>query len=253
MSTKDLINICYDSFDATLSQSDSTLFFYIEITQEVEDLLADDFTWELAMRNIPLKQQLAINNLRFQSDRIIKLLNALILPFIINCKSKTKFTARDLAYGHGKFGKPFLVGPSCVMQTKISFNLSDEDGVIGLFVQFDCSDEVGLDLANWKDIENFVDLGKSDVSQFYQIDFRDIFSDVEVLELDETMSGMGETLEPKLKLLSQYWALKESYSKFLGVGLNQGLQNYQFLNISPLLENLSIKLNLIRKQVRWKL
>ncbi|GMF06856.1 unnamed protein product [Ambrosiozyma monospora] len=44
-------------------------------------------------------------------------------------------------------------------------------------------------------------------------------------------------MEPKLKLLSQYWALKESYSKFLGVGLNQGLQNYQFLNISRILEN----------------
>ncbi|GME83728.1 unnamed protein product [Ambrosiozyma monospora] len=200
MSTKDILNTCYDSFDATLSQTHSTLFFYIEITQELKDLLIDDFTWELTMRNIPLKQQLAINNLKFQSDRISKLLNALILPFIINCKLKTNITAKDLVYGHGEFGKPFLVGPSCVMQTKISFNLSDEDGVIGLLVQFDGSDDVGLDLANWKDIEKFVDPDKSDVSQFYHTDFREIFSDVEVSELDETISGMGEEMEPKLKL-----------------------------------------------------
>lgn len=82
--------------------------------------------------------------------------------------------------------------------------------------------EVGIDLASTKVVDDFGD-------EDYVRHFKDIFHPVE-FELLESIS------EPSAlkNVFTHFWALKEGYTKKLGVGLNGSLKDYAFYGVSQL-------------------
>lgn len=209
---------------------ENTLFlFYIDILSDKKDgdrsfrILQDDFKFECLLRNVNLKMQLKVRNIKDETARCVKILNMLILRYVIEAFEHCKGIRLDqLIEEKNKYGKPKLENRN------YQFNLSDEEGVVMLAVGFneDKKDfEVGVDLANPKDIKNF---GIEKVDNFYRKDFRSIFSEEEIENLDKEI-GILETAEC-LKLFSHVWALKESYCKYIGVGITAGMENFQFPN-----------------------
>ena len=188
---------------------------------KVIQVLRDAFKFELLLRKFTLKQQLKIRNVKSEIDRCVKLLNMLILEFIVEKYEQSNEVKGDkIVESRGEFGKPQLEN------RKYQFNLSDEKGLVMLAIGFDPSKtntEIGVDLANPEDIEDF-NLNK--LEDFYKLDFRNIFDDSEIEQLDACFQKLE--YDKRLSKLSQFWALKESYSKYLGVGIAAGLQNYIF-------------------------
>lgn len=216
-------------------KSDNTLFiFYLDLLegfQSINDnpiihILRNDFKFETILRNLTLKQQLKIRNVKNELDRYVKLINLLILKYIImnyeNCEDKNI----EIDERRGAFGKPFL------RNYEYQYNISDENSIVSIAIGFNPSfkkTEIGLDLANPKDIESFQ---LSKLENFYKHDFRQIFTDNEVEKLDTIFKNLD--YNQRLNTLSGLWALKESYCKYLGVGITAGMENYEFIDIPEL-------------------
>ncbi|GMM29383.1 holo-[acyl-carrier-protein] synthase [Martiniozyma asiatica (nom. inval.)] len=205
----------------------STKLFYVSLFDNDSmplKMLRDDYTFEMILRNLNLKDRIRVCNIKPEIDRFCKIINLLLLKFILNNSNC------ELIYG--EYGKPKL------LNEPYSFNLSDEFGVVSLSICDGSENEVGLDLANPVDIERMVE--NNNVEKFYRDTFRDIFTSKERKNLDLETIKLDE--EGKKILLSKCWALKESYCKYLGLGISggNGLVDYEFINIPPLspLENI---------------
>lgn len=83
------------------------------------------------------------------------------------------------------------------------------------------SEEVGIDLASISDIEKF--------GNGYLTHFKDIFHPDEY----DFLESVHDAKELEC-LFTEYWALKESYTKKLGIGLNGELGAYNFQNVAKL-------------------
>jgi phosphopantetheinyl transferase len=81
--------------------------------------------------------------------------------------------------------------------------------------------ECGIDLANCTDVDQF--------GEGYLDHFKDIFHEHEYWYL----KSVEDTDELK-NTFTHYWALKESYTKKLGIGLNGDLASYNFRNVDKL-------------------
>ncbi|ODV84062.1 hypothetical protein CANARDRAFT_29511 [[Candida] arabinofermentans NRRL YB-2248] len=216
-----------------LNETSKLYFFYIDISDpRIYDYLSDDFNMEISLRMLSLKHQMKIRNNKSQKDRLIKLLTSLFLKYLVSCYEGSELIWDHLSVSVEKYGKPFLKNRG------YSYNLSDEDGFVSICIDFtnvdsiDSPDAIGLDLANPKDIEAF---NIRNLKDFYKSDFRDIFTDNEIEQIDKIFERdlVGDRVS-QLRYLSQYWALKESYSKYKGYGLHRGLQSYEFLNVRQL-------------------
>lgn len=215
------------NFLSEVDADDTVCLFYIDILNGYENnenrgilLLRDEFKFELLLRKLNLKQQLKIRNIKNEFDRYTKLINLLFLNYIVENYEEKEV---KLIQSKNKFGKPTLDNRS------YQFNLSDEEGIVCLAVGFNekmKNKEIGIDLANPLDIERFK---LSKLENFYKVDFRSIFSNEEINSLDSLFNTLQ--YNERLNILSQIWALKESYCKYLGVGITAGMENYQFLNI----------------------
>lgn len=191
--------------------------------------LRDDFKFELLLRNLSLKQQLKIRNTKNETDRFIKLLNSLFLGYVIAEYEKNRFQGlQPFSESRGEYGKPYLENRD------YQYNLSDEDGIVMLAIGFKKSlkdKEIGIDLANPIDIERF---GLNRLEDFYKSDFKDIFGSAEIENLDKYFGNLK--YEEQLSLLSRIWSLKESYCKYVGVGLTAGMQNFQFFDLKNIVK-----------------
>lgn len=201
--------------------------FYVQLEGEEDKgvcALRDDFKFELLLRNLTLKQQLRIRNTKNETDKFIKLLNSLFVQYVVGIYEKDKGQEREpIVELRSKYGKPYLEN------REYQYNLSDEDGIVMLAIGFSKSfkgKEIGIDLANPVDIERF---NLKRLEDFYRSDFKAIFSSAEIENLD----GYFETLshQEQLLLLSKVWSLKESYCKYIGVGITAGMQNFEFLTV----------------------
>lgn len=219
---------------------DNTLFlFYADLLDGNSDpsdskiiqILKDDFKFENLLRNFNLMEQLKIRNIKNEIDRDVKIVNMLILKFIINeYESERNEKLAELIIKKNEFGKPKLYNRD------YEFNISDEFGMVSLAIGFNKKLKdynIGIDLANPKDIENFK-LDK--LENFYKRDFKSIFNNDEIIQLDKYFNDLD--YNDRLNKLSQIWSLKESYCKYKGIGITAGMENFPFVdNIK--LQNLS--------------
>ena len=205
-------------------RSDTLCFFYIDILDgkslndsKIVQLLRDEFKFEMMLRQLSLAHQLKIRNIKNELDRYSKLMNMLILQYVI---AKYELNSGILEMTHNDYGKPKL------RNKFYQYNISDEEGLVSIAIGFEESlknCEVGVDLANPKDIEGFK---LERLEEFYKHDFRSIYGSREIDMLDEKFTYLS--YNDQLLLLSETWALKESYCKYLGVGITSGLEKYQF-------------------------
>lgn len=207
---------------------DRTLFlFYGDILNgcknpddsRIVQLLRNDFKFELLLRNLDLKRQLKIRNTKNEMDRFVKLVNMIILRFVLE-QYEGLTNSKEIEEGRNKYGKPFL------KNRDYQFNISDEENLVCLAIGFDerfKNDEIGIDLADPTDIEEFK-LEK--LEDFYRTDFRAIFGCEEVEWMDYIFPQL--TYKKQLELLSHIWALKESYCKYIGIGITAGMEKFQF-------------------------
>ncbi|GME89541.1 unnamed protein product [[Candida] boidinii] len=148
----------------------------------------------------------------------------------------------------GEFGKPFINKNSKLFEkinknknknknNNLQFNITDELDLISISINFNNNLDIGIDLANPYDIEKTIidnNLIK-DLNKFHNEFFKDIFTNFEKLQLDKFNNNNtidnnnNDNNNIKYLNYAHYWSIKESYSKYLGVGLSNGLQ-YEFLN-----------------------
>lgn len=203
------------------------IYTELDETDQAIHYLRDDFKYELLLRNLSLKQQLRIRNIKNEDDRFVKLINLLMLKYVVAQYEKDAgVDLEPIEEGRGEYGKPLLTNRN------YQYNLSDEKDKVMIAIGFDESKavmEIGVDLANPDDIKNFE---LPNLENFYKTDFKDIFSKAEIDDLDRYFNTLDE--EQKLGLLSRIWSLKESYSKYIGVGITAGLENFEFLQLSDI-------------------
>ncbi|GMG18029.1 unnamed protein product [[Candida] boidinii] len=156
-----------------------------------------------------------------------------------------------IRFGNGEFGKPFIDQPN-KFKDNLQFNISDELDLIAISVNFNENLEIGIDLANPYDVKNsIIDNNLSqDLNEFHNEYFKDIFTNFEKLQLDKfndnsrtdysigndvtRNNDTGANNDINYLNYAHYWSIKESYSKYLGVGISNGLQ-YEFLNFKKFL------------------
>lgn len=184
------------------------------LDEETRSLLRDDYTWEVLLRHMSLKERRGILNIRNEDGRYIKALNTLMFSYVMKIAHPTVETN----IVRGKHGKPLDSTKNC------GFNLSDEDGMVALALNLDGT-EIGIDLATPSDINSF----GIPPENFVNDDFRDIFTERERTHIHKLFDDC-KTVEKKNLLLSQYWALKESYCKYIGIGITFGLDQFQFVH-----------------------
>jgi len=151
---------------------------------------------------------------KFPQDAKTSLSNQLLQRFI-SCLCLQNPDQSILQFGSNQYGKPHLVG------SQFSFSMSNQQGYTSMVVSLK-GNQVGIDLASCSDVDQF--------DNDYIPNFKDIFhrDEYEVLERVKE--------DDKRLLFTEYWALKESYTKKLGVGLNGDLTSYNFQNV-PLLDS----------------
>lgn len=176
------------------------------------NILRDDYTWELVLRKVSLKQRSSILNVKNEIDRMSKALNMLIFDYI----RQKRHPDIEVQIGRGEYGKPLDLANNC------AFNISDEDRIVSLAMNLG-NQQIGMDLAKPGDIIGF----GIRPERFINEDFKDIFTETERGHLMSRINDCNSEAE-KFRLLSQHWALKESYCKYLGIGITSGLDQFEF-------------------------
>ncbi|CDR38875.1 CYFA0S02e07668g1_1 [Cyberlindnera fabianii] len=169
--------------------------------------------FETALRLLPFESQTRIISKKFSKDAQTALANQLLQRYICCCL--TGKTIRDLQFTTNEYGKPRLV------DSDVAFSMSNQRGYTSMVVSL-IGIEVGVDLASTDDVNQF---GDDD----YIKHFRDIFHPKEFEYLESIKDE-----RTRRDVFTHFWALKESYTKLLGVGLNGDLTSYWFSNVEPL-------------------
>lgn len=171
--------------------------------------LKDTFKFESAMRLLPLSEQARILGKKSQNDKIKTLCNRILqlYGYLVMSGEQKK---NGLQFKRGKFGKPIVDS----QMAHISFSMSNGEEHVCMYIKKnDINDsdkliEVGIDIASVNDQP------KNEELELY----KDIFTEAEYATL---LKCPKEDIN---KLFAQYWSLKESYTKYLGCGLNIDLK-----------------------------
>ncbi|QLL30425.1 hypothetical protein HG536_0A02420 [Torulaspora globosa] len=170
--------------------------------------LTDDFTFERAIRFLPLSQQAKIYQLRTLQGKYAAVCNRLLQLF--GCSIASGIGFGEVEFEHSSYGKPRM--KNC---PQISFSMSNgQDYVVQYICRRNDGDpaELGVDIASRDDY-----LGGHDLETFCEV-----FSDTEYKHLQSLDDGM------RRKAFAFYWSLKECYSKYTGLGLNCDLSKLDY-------------------------
>ncbi|KAH3683165.1 hypothetical protein WICPIJ_005862 [Wickerhamomyces pijperi] len=238
----------------SLLKSHKSILFYVEIGDFWKD---QDFQFETTLRLLPFQQQTKIISKKFNKDAQTALANQLLQRFVC-CLFKKSTDINSVEFGFNSFGKPYLLdtnhdhssssSSSSSSNNKLSFSMSNQQGFTSMIINTS-NREVGIDLASISDCDKFGPLDQL-ISNFKDIFHEDEFEILNQIEKDH-----------KLKVLfTEYWALKESYAKKIGIGLNANIETFNFKFVGSVeylqpkeRENPSIdQLKLLQnQQVQW--
>lgn len=168
-----------------------------------DQVFADDFSYEEALRLLPLVAQAKVNAKRVAHDRYVALSNRLLQL----CVSRIETGREEVRFSAGKYGKPYLE------DSLAQFSMTNGEKYVCMFVVKPEKSinglEVGIDIASTNDFTSMDDLAL----------YKEVLSDGEYAELAKETDL--STMKTKFAF---YWSLKECYTKYLGVGLNFDLK-----------------------------
>lgn len=192
------------------------------------DYLNDDFNFEMSLRLLNLKDQLAVKCQKNASRRYKQLISRLFAKLILNYilyiyDSKGEFQPwKDLEFSYNEFGKPYLAQQDLY---QFQFNMSSSNDIIGIAVELNAPGPIGIDLSHSRQAispTNFLE------------EFKPIFDPIEIEQLLEI-----KDISYRYIIFNQLWTLKEAFTKFLGSGLNIDLSKFCFfLNKSMVDDNI---------------
>lgn len=197
------------------------LVFTASITTELEQWLTDDYNYEMAVRAVGLRGRAAINNVQDHGMRVRKIVAALLPRIAVNIVHQWErrgrmadadveiddtielsglLTAVEMAYN--SHGKPAVAG--------LHFNASSSNDVVCVAVRRDL--EIGVDLSH----------ARQNITAKFMDEFKGIFGGLEYVQM------MAYPREQRYVAFNQLWTLKESFTKYLGLGLNVELDKFWF-------------------------
>lgn len=177
--------------------------------------LQNDFNFEMAMRLLPLKDQASVLRKKFKSDQIKALCNRLLQLFGCLIMLKDLLDEKpELVFTRGPFGKPLLDTDAMGINHKLAFSMTNGEEHICMYLKryMESNNEVGIDIASNEDLHEPEELPL----------YKDVLTSTEYL----TLNNSSQT--DMKKLFAHYWSLKESFTKYLGTGLNIDLKKYDF-------------------------
>ncbi|QLQ77991.1 hypothetical protein HG537_0A02380 [Torulaspora globosa] len=170
--------------------------------------LEDDFRFERAIRFLSLSQQARIHQLKTVQGKFTAVCNRLLQLF--GCSIASGVEIGETLFEYGNYGKPRL--KNC---PQISFSMSNGRDYV---VQYICRrnhgncPELGVDIASKDDY-----LGDQDLEAFCEV-----FSEKEY----EYLRSLDDCT--RRSAFAFYWSLKESYTKYTGLGLNCDLSKLDY-------------------------
>ena len=147
------------------------------------------------MANLSEERKEKIARFKFEADKTRALFAEAILRY--GLKKDFGLGDQDIAFGENEFGKPYLKQHSA-----IHFNLSHSAEMILCGIS---THNLGIDIEKIAAIE--MDIAK-------------------MLHPDEYLKINQQPLEAQRDRLFRYWALKESYMKYIGKGFSKPLKDF---------------------------
>lgn len=175
--------------------------YYVDIEEEIS-CQNHDILLGICSR----EKRMEANRFRFESDRKRAVYGEALARYMI--AGKTGLTLNELIFDKNRYGKPYIRG-----QHRIFFNLSHSGRYVICGLD---QEEIGIDIEEVKSI----DLGIA----------RKFFHASEYAYL------LSREQEQRMNALFELWTLKESYIKFLGVGLQKPLDAFYFNLEGPSVE-----------------
>ncbi|CAR66023.1 DEHA2G22528p [Debaryomyces hansenii CBS767] len=215
-------------------------------TTALVDYLNDDFNFEMSLRLLNLKDQLAVRCQKNASSRYKQLINRLFAKLILNYvlyiyDPKDEFQPwKDLEFSYNQFGKPYLTQQDLY---HFQFNMSSSNDIIGIVVELNALGPIGIDLSHSRQAispTNFLE------------EFKPIFDPAEIEQLLEI-----KDISYRYIIFNQLWTLKEAFTKFLGSGLNIDLSKFCFFLNKSMVDDSIIatydnELLISKFEVDWK-
>ncbi|AOW05170.1 YALIA101S05e09670g1_1 [Yarrowia lipolytica] len=159
-----------------------------------------------AMRLLPVESQLDISRFRYRSDAKMALGSQLLQRYIATVLTGKKWT--DIVISKTPQGKSF------VANSPFDYNISHHSELVVVAVRPD-GKQIGVDITSTVPPSNW--------TMNWMEGFSQIFSPFEYSQVTSDSTGNGEFF--------LRWALKESYSKAIGMGLNMDLAKLEFRNL----------------------
>lgn len=220
MATNSKILLEFESFVVTsrdIKENHVLLFTTNTSTTSLVDYLNDDFNFEMSLRLLNLKDQLAVRCQKNANGRYKQLINRLFAKLILNYilyiyDPMGDFQPwKDLEFSYNEFGKPYLTQQELY---QFQFNMSSSNDIISIVVELNASGPIGIDLSHSRQAispTNFLE------------EFKPIFDPTEIEQLLEIKDNSYRYI-----IFNQLWTLKEAFTKFLGSGLNIDLSKFCF-------------------------
>lgn len=180
----------------------SSALFLVQVSpKDVREFRENDFKFEMLKRRLKdLKDYKAIDGYHHIENKLAYIISKLLCEKV--CKN---YLAKDeaLTFQKSSYGKPYLANhpglkynmSNCISQCTYSMVINNQ-GV-----------EIGLDIANVND-----HMGENEVFE-YKL-YADILCEEEMALLSKQLDN-----ERRIKLFTMIWAIKESYTKLIGLGL----------------------------------
>lgn len=211
---KKLFNDVFCSSPQSTSPTNTYGFVSIINHPDLVTYLDDDFNFESTVRLLSFRDQLHIHSNKSKTAKqkllITKLFTTLILNYFVQRNDNSDFNPwKQLNFTYNEFGKPFLEYPNA----HIHFNSSSSNDIISLVVSI--SDAVGIDLSHSRQ--------DSISSLDFMNQFDDMFHPIEKVNLMQI-----DDINKRYIAFNQLWTLKESFTKYIGSGLNIDLKQIGF-------------------------
>ncbi|CAH2352009.1 hypothetical protein CLIB1423_05S03576 [[Candida] railenensis] len=192
------------------SLDSKTIVVVLNIDEELNSLLSDDYNFELCLRLLSLKEQLAVRSKKYDQKK--ELMNKLFTRCVLNICLGKEGIFDEISFEYNEFGKPKIenveMGPS------FQFNASSSNSTLSIVIQFESETPIGIDLSH----------SEQKISPETCVeDFKNIF-DVNEYNYLSHIQSVGQ----RYAAFNQFWTLKEAFTKLLGCGLNVDLSLFRF-------------------------
>ncbi|ODQ63794.1 hypothetical protein NADFUDRAFT_13014, partial [Nadsonia fulvescens var. elongata DSM 6958] len=159
---------------------------------------------------LPIHDQPKIERMSFRHDAKMALASQLLRRYVVAIVTGTRWLETEIL--KTQQGRPYVPG------AVFDFNISHMSGFVVIVVRLDRT-SVGVDVACFTPPEDW--------AEGWMQGFRELFSPA---EFDEILAGGVDSKYSELQLAHR-WALKEAYTKALGIGLVTDLSLIEFRNL----------------------